>query len=80
MREREVTGAASYRAGWDVGDIMDAWSMAHMRMVNHAAQLGLVINYATVQCRVIDAGGVGAGPGLTGTFQIQFSAWVGVPA
>lgn len=77
VRERQVTGAANYRTDEDPDTIWDAVSMAHMRMIHHAAQLGLAINHATIECRIIDCSSLF--PGLA-DYQIQYSAWVGANA
>jgi hypothetical protein len=72
MQEQDATGAANFLSYQDPATVLEAASLAYMRMQNHAAQLGMAINYATVECVVVDCSG--------GQYQIQYRAKVGALA
>lgn len=72
MQEQDATGAANFLSYQDPSAVLDAATLAYMRMVNHAAQLGMAINYATVECTVIECGGP--------QYQIRYQARVGAIA
>lgn len=72
MQEQDATGAANFLSYQDPATVLDAASLAYMRMQNHAAQLGMAINYATVECKVVQCG--------EAKYQIRYTARVGAIA
>lgn len=73
MQEQDATGAANFYSYQAPSAVLDAATLAYMRMKNHAAQLGMAINYATVECEVVPVG-------PDGFYQIRYQARVGVIA